>query len=270
MRRALLLLIVLVAPGVAHAHGMRTAYFELTETAPGVGSAALRFTLNDPEVALTIEGCALSPTGGDAAANRSTYVFACPSPLAGRTVRAFGLGPLVTETVVRAALVDGSVRSGVLRADQPTLVLRERDSALRVSRTYVRLGVVHIATGLDHLLFLLALALQLWSVRSVLVAESAFTVSHTLSFSATALGLVHLSPLAAEACIALSLLLLARELVAGRRITARRGAVVALLFDWCTASALPAASPVIGLLRSTSASRCSDSAPVWSWGRCYF
>jgi hydrogenase/urease accessory protein HupE len=123
------------------------------------------------------------------------------------------------------------VRSGVLRADATSLTLPLAARArLAVAAAYVRLGIVHIATGFDHLLFLLALALQLWRLRAVLLAETAFTLSHTLSFSATALGLVQLAPAAAEACIALSLVLLARELVVGRRISPARGALVALAF----------------------------------------
>ncbi|HEX8953121.1 MAG TPA: HupE/UreJ family protein, partial [Polyangia bacterium] len=110
------------------------------------------------------------------------------------------------------------------------LTLRADESALAIAEEYLRLGLLHIATGWDHLLFLLALALQLWRARAVLVAETAFTLSHTLSFSATALGLVRVAPQAAEACIALSLILLARELVRERRISPARGAWVALLF----------------------------------------
>lgn len=209
---------------------MRTAYFELTESTPGAGAATLRLTLFDAEVGFTVDGCTLTPSGGDASANRFGFIFHCSSPLAGRTVHAHGLGPIVTEAVVRVALASGSVRSGVLRADAPALELRADDSPLHVIAEYLRLGMVHIATGFDHLLFLLALALQLRRVRAVLLAETAFTLSHTLSFSATALGVVRLSPIAAEACIALSLVLLARELVFGRPVSTGRGAVVALLF----------------------------------------
>lgn len=219
-----------VAPSVARAHGMRTAYFELTESQPGSGAALVRYTLYDRQVSFTVDGCALTPAGGDVGANRFAFTFRCPSSLAGRTVRALGLGPLVTEAVVRVALADGSVRSGVLRADRAAFTLRAGGSPLAIAGEYLGLGLLHIATGWDHLLFLLALALQLWRARAVLLAETAFTLSHTLSFSATALGVVRVSPLAAEACIALSLVLLARELVRERPITAARGAWVALLF----------------------------------------
>ncbi len=214
----------------AAAHGMRTAYFELTETAAGIGSATLRLPLRDDGVRLTIEDCPLTPTGGDPLGNLVTFSFHCQGNLAGHAVRAVGLGPIVTEAVVRAAFLDGTVRSGVLRDGLSTIELRGNDSPLSVARDYLRLGIVHIATGFDHLLFLLALVLQLRRVRAVLLAESAFTLSHTISFSATALGIVRLSPVAAEACIALSLILLARELLSGRQVSARRGAIVALLF----------------------------------------
>jgi hydrogenase/urease accessory protein HupE len=209
---------------------MRTAYFELTESAPGAGSVTLRLPLRDDGVRITVEGCALAPTGGDPLGNLTTFSFHCEGGLAGHTVRAVGLGPIVTEAVVRAAFLDGTVRSGVVREGLGTLELRGSDSPLSVARDYLRLGVVHIATGFDHLLFLLALVLQLRRVRAVLLAESAFTISHTISFSLTALGVVRLSPVAAEACIALSLILLARELVMRREVSARRGAIVALLF----------------------------------------
>ena len=64
------------------------------------------------------------------------------------------------------------------------------DGALAIARRYIALGIDHIATGADHLLFLLALVLCLRTLRAVMLAETAFTLSHTLSFSASALGWV--------------------------------------------------------------------------------
>jgi hypothetical protein len=66
-------------------------------------------------------------------------------------------------------------------------------------------------TGWDHLLFLAALAIALRRLRALLIAETAFTLSHTLTFTASALGLLHVSSAAAEACIALSLVLIALD-----------------------------------------------------------
>jgi hypothetical protein len=86
-----------------------------------------------------------------------------------------------------------------------------------VARQFVGLGVKHISTGLDHLLFLLGLVVALRRVRAVMLAETAFTLSHSLSYTASALGWVHIPTGPVEACIALSLVLVALE-------AARRGA----------------------------------------------
>jgi hypothetical protein len=61
-------------------------------------------------------------------------------------------------------------------------------------------------------------------------AESAFTVSHSVSFAATALGWIRVSPTAAEACIALSLVLLALDLGRGAIPSVRKGAGTAFVF----------------------------------------
>src|SRR5262249_44334900 len=103
--------------------------------------------------------------------------------------------------------------------------------ALDVAAEYVERGVVHIMTGADHLMFLFLLVLLLKTkLRAILLAESAFTLSHSISFSLTALGLLKVAAPAAEACIALSLLLLALD-VGGDKVTGpRSAALTALIF----------------------------------------
>jgi hypothetical protein len=85
------------------------------------------------------------------------------------------------------------------------------------------------------LLFLLALVLWVRRWKLVLLAESAFTLSHSVSFSVTALDLVRVSAPAAEACIALSLVLLADELAreddpAAERSLVWRAPLLSLVF----------------------------------------
>jgi HupE / UreJ protein len=53
---------------------------------------------------------------------------------------------------------------------------------------YARLGLLHIFGGVDHLLFLAALALSVRKLRAVLVAETAFTASHSLTLTARGAG----------------------------------------------------------------------------------
>jgi hydrogenase/urease accessory protein HupE len=173
------------------------------------------------------EGCATPDI-----ADGGTVTFRCDGPLDGRRIVVTGLGPLVTEAVVRVLRPDGVVRSHVVTPDAPAWVIPSLQSWTAVALDYVRLGIAHILHGTDHLLFLLALVLYVRRPRAVLVTETAFTLSHSLSFSAVALGWVHVFAPAAEACIALSLVLIALDVGSARaeRDAAWQGPAIALVF----------------------------------------
>jgi hypothetical protein len=98
----------------------------------------------------------------------------------------------------------------------------------------VKSGVSHISSGADHLMFLLLLVLLLDTrVRAILLAESAFTLSHSISFSLTALGLLKVAAPAAEASIALSLLMLALDVGNAKNsgpISSNAAGLTALIF----------------------------------------
>jgi hypothetical protein len=90
---------------------------------------------------------------------------------------------------------------------------------------YTWLGVGHIVGGADHLLFVAGLVLMSfgsgtwWSRRAglgLLATLTAFTAAHSLTLAAAALGWVTVRSAPVEACIALSIVALARALVRGR------------------------------------------------------
>src|SRR5262249_22170622 len=70
---------------------------------------------------------------------------------------------------------------------------------------FVRLGVEHILTGYDHLLFLLALLIGASSFWRVLAIVTAFTLAHSLTLSLAVLGLVHAPAAIVEPLIAASI-----------------------------------------------------------------
>ena len=76
---------------------------------------------------------------------------------------------------------------------------------------YTKLGVAHILTGFDHLLFVVALALLVRRGRQLLVTITAFTLAHSLSLAVTVLGLVRVPSAPVEASIALSIVLVCAE-----------------------------------------------------------
>jgi hypothetical protein len=235
------LLCALSVPGAASAHGMRSAYLEIREQVPnGDGSAealvVFRLAVDAPLVAPHLPSfCQLTPLSQAVptdSGRRYSFRAHCTKPWSGATVGVDNLGPLVGEAVVWVTLQDGRSLSQLLTARAPLWTIPERSSFLRTAQRYVALGMRHIAEGTDHLLFLLLLVLTVQKPRAVLIAESAFTLSHSLTFSANALGWLHVAPAAAEACIALSLVLLALDV--GRSgvppMSAWRGGALALGF----------------------------------------
>lgn len=74
-----------------------------------------------------------------------------------------------------------------------------------VFRSMFGLGIEHILTGADHLVFLLGLLIVGGSFRSLVGVVSAFTVAHSLTLALAVLGVVSPSPRLVEPAIALSI-----------------------------------------------------------------
>jgi hypothetical protein len=95
----------------------------------------------------------------------------------------------------------------------------ETAGALASSLRYIELGARHIATGWDHLAFVLALLLLAGTLREVAVLVSAFTIAHSVTLGLAALGTVRPQAAAVEVMIGFSIALVAAEnswLLAGR------------------------------------------------------
>ena len=76
---------------------------------------------------------------------------------------------------------------------------------------YVRLGIAHIVTGVDHLAFLLALLLAGASVRQVATIVTGFTAAHSVTLGLGVLGVIRPDSAAIEALIGLSIVVVAFE-----------------------------------------------------------
>jgi HupE / UreJ protein len=87
---------------------------------------------------------------------------------------------------------------------------------------FVRLGMEHILSGLDHLLFLAALLLGSRGLRSLLITITAFTAAHSLSLAAATLGWAHVSGNWVEPAIAASIVWMAVENLLSARAPLRR------------------------------------------------
>lgn len=76
---------------------------------------------------------------------------------------------------------------------------------------FFHLGVEHIWTGYDHLLFLLAVLLAGGGIGRLAAIVTSFTVAHSITLGAAATGLVQLPVEPVEAAIALSIVYVAAE-----------------------------------------------------------
>ncbi|HEX4403362.1 MAG TPA: HupE/UreJ family protein [Polyangia bacterium] len=82
---------------------------------------------------------------------------------------------------------------------------RPTSSAAALAWSMLKLGVEHILTGADHLVFLFGLILVGGRVRSIALAVTAFTVAHSITLALAALSIFAPSPRLVEPAIALSI-----------------------------------------------------------------
>lgn len=87
----------------------------------------------------------------------------------------------------------------------PTTPVSPNDSRRRYTWSLFVVGIEHILTGYDHLLFLLALVLVGGRARALVATVTAFTLGHSASLALATLGVIAPSPRIIEPAIALSI-----------------------------------------------------------------
>jgi hydrogenase/urease accessory protein HupE len=88
--------------------------------------------------------------------------------------------------------------------------------------SFFSMGVGHILSGYDHLLFLAALLLVCRSFREAATVITCFTAAHSITLALAALNIVNLSPRFVEPAIAASIAYVGLENMLGRRRLAWR------------------------------------------------
>ena len=111
-----------------------------------------------------------------------------------------------TKTIVTYDL-DLKSGSAALDAQQPSFSTHQ--STGERFWEFFRLGAEHLLTGIDHILFLLALIAGSRRLREIVLAATTFTLAHSVTLILAALGVVHVSPSVVESTIALSIAVVA-------------------------------------------------------------
>jgi len=243
IRSAMLGCALLVLSAVAvHAHDARPAYLEIKETTPGLyqllwrrpvyAGMELPVRLSLPEGLQNVTPPAVRELSDSVVETR--IVKSASGTIAGTRIDFPGLEGTITDVLVRVDLSGGATSTTLVRSSRPWLEIPASTGVTGVLAAYFAHGVEHILFGFDHLLFVLALILIVRSGRLLLWTITAFTVAHSITLALATLGFVHVPGPPVEATIALSILLLAVELVHGDRgqpgFTARWPWLVAFSF----------------------------------------
>jgi HupE / UreJ protein len=233
IRLLLLVLSALALTPAALAHEIRPAFLQVREIEPDTYDFLWKTPARgDMRLALNV----IQPVECvNTADPRSTLVAGaviqhwraiCDGGLVGKTLAVENLAQTLTDTIVRIELLGRSPQTLRLTPDQPTATIPDRQPWTDVAFTYFGLGVEHILLGFDHLMFVLALLLLIRDLKRLVGAITAFTVAHSLTLAGTTFGWVKLASAPVEATIALSIMLVAIEII---RVGAGRESLTAKL-----------------------------------------
>lgn len=250
MRRLLLpiLAFLSLASSAVSAHELSMAEMEVRETAPG--EFLWQWTASSDKAPAVV----LVPVFPESCTVEMNMLRCGEKGLFG-TLQVKGVGDAYSAAIVKIYWRDGQNRVFTITARQPEVHLYgsadDKRGMGEIARAYVILGVEHILSGFDHLLFVLSLLFLVGFNKRLVLTISAFTVAHSLTLALSALGLLTLRSPPVEATIALSIMLVAAEALNKEQTLSRRWpALVAFLFGLVHGLGFAGALSSIGLPQS--------------------
>jgi hydrogenase/urease accessory protein HupE len=253
-----LILAWIVSLSALRAHEIRPAYLQIDETAPGAFDVLWKMPrVGDRVLDVRPEfdrGFVLDKGGGGALLEGFVvyhHHLTGKGSLAGTTLSIRGLSRTTIDVLANLNLLDGQRQTFLLHPTSPEVVFPREPSKWGVVRTFTLLGVEHILLGIDHLLFVLALLLIIEGRRRLVGTITAFTVAHSITLALSTLGYVSLPGPPVEAVIALSIALVAIDILRKRHganpVTARWPWMVAFVFGLLHGFGFAGALASIGL-----------------------
>lgn len=169
------------------------------------------------------------PTAAAAGYRRIEFSFQCPSAV-GIVLHSEAFFDLVPTHVNMAQIqtADGTFAEQLLTRDSTTV---EMDGASGQGLEsagfleFVRMGIMHIFTGIDHMSFLVGLVLISRRFRDLAFVVTGFTIRHSLTLALAVTGIIRPHAEFIDALVALTIALIGVENVA---VATRRPGLVAL------------------------------------------
>jgi hydrogenase/urease accessory protein HupE len=256
---AITLIVLTGFPLRAFAHESRPAYLEIEEVTPHhyrvlwrtptLAGMPLPVVLKLPEDIRNVTE-PVSQQLSDSRLERQ-MIDAGAGGLTGKRIEFVGLQATITDVVVRMTTLDGQDSTNLIHPARPWFEAVAVPSKFRVAGVYLRLGIEHIWTGVDHLLFILALMILVKGTRRLIATVTAFTIAHSVTLAGATLGFVHVPQQPVEACIALSIVFVASEIIHARQgwhgVTERWPWIVAFTFGLLHGFGFAGALNAVGL-----------------------
>ena len=216
------------------AHESRPAYLEITEVSSGryaliwrtpvLAGMPLPVALRLPETIRSVDEPVIQRLNDSLLERR--IIESRDTGLAEQRIEFVGLQATITDVLARIEQLDGSQATIMVHPNQAWVDVPAAQAKLAILSTYALHGLDHILPGFDHLLFVLALILIVRNSRTLIWTITAFTAAHSITLALATLRIIHVPSAPVEATIALSIMLLAYEILRIRRgeesATARR------------------------------------------------
>ena len=138
----------------------------------------------------------------------------CSKSLKGQTIEVTNLSVL-TDALVTITDRNNDVFEGLMNLQEPKLLVPIKKQSLPSS--YLNLGIDHLISGPDHILFILGLMFLVSGIMNMIKTITAFTVAHSITLGLSVLGLISLPQATVEAVIALTIVFLAIEISDNKR-----------------------------------------------------
>jgi hydrogenase/urease accessory protein HupE len=204
----------------AKSHELRPAFLDMQETAPDVFAVVWKVpAAGDMRLPLDLQlpaNCAeRTPPAKEFDNNYllTRWTALCSGGLRGHDIAVAGLRTTLTDVLARIGYADGTSEVSRLTPEHPRFTVTGKMDGWATASTYFMLGVEHILTGIDHLLFVLALMLLIRNRWMLFKTITAFTIAHSITLGGAALGYFSLPQKPVEAAIALSIAFVASELI---------------------------------------------------------
>lgn len=146
----------------------------------------------------------------------TSSTLSCDLDLRNQEITLKGLTRM-TDALITLQFLDGGQFEGLVSVKNPKLLIPGESNLYPTN--YFWLGLEHLLSGIDHLLFVLGLIFIVVGFKTLIKTITAFTLAHSITLALSVTNTLQLPQSTAEALIALTLIYLALEVGEGKKYT---------------------------------------------------